>query len=690
MTDSTNRPAVTISQWLLATVVGLGLSLGVWSGLVSGGGLVGGDTYTYFMPQKAMMAAGFAESEIPLWHNLTGLGYPLHAESQAGVFYPTNQLVYRLFGVNTAYNISILLHYWLAFVFAWRFARSQGVSMWPALLSALIYVYGWFPARISLEWSIIGGVWLPLTLWQTERLLERPCVVRFAVLSLCLGVHLLAGHFALAFINQLTILAYATLRLTMGRDFSGPGMSAYRRWGLTALAILTGLCLASVQLVPTYELKQVSQRENDGKEFDPAYGHMPPVYVSQLVASWWYWHTPEIRASRQMLRTPGAIAADTNAVEAHLYWGLIPLALICGGLNVQWRPVTRFPALKIWLVLSTGSIVYATGWLLPVTRFLPGFNFFMGPARYTIVAALGGGLAAGLILSQLTKKVSPVTRVAVTAIAMALTLTDLMWSSRGPSDQMPTISDAVVVQHPPLAALETSWLRRMFADDGPLPPRVLAPGPNVCNLLGVSCVPQYLGIGPAVYFSDEFRPPGGPETVDGVFPDSEIAAQLDRLGVSNILTLEPIQHPSELIEPVQSGGDSFLNAVWARGSDPCFLYRLNSQPQRVTARPPAALTSVSFKRVTPGSVELEVDLAADAELTLKELNYPGWQVSVDGVKTVPVSPATMRSVNVAAGRHTVRWFFAPRSFQVGMILSIALLTGLLALMMWSLRRNQNI
>ncbi len=76
---------VTWAQWLLATMVGLGLSLGVWWGLARGGGLVGGDTYPYFMPQKLMLAESLAAGEIPLWHNLTGLGYPLHAESQAGV-----------------------------------------------------------------------------------------------------------------------------------------------------------------------------------------------------------------------------------------------------------------------------------------------------------------------------------------------------------------------------------------------------------------------------------------------------------------------------------------------------------------------------------------------------------------------------------------------------------------------------
>ncbi|MEJ7596128.1 MAG: hypothetical protein WKF77_31860, partial [Planctomycetaceae bacterium] len=182
-------------DWLIAIVIGCALSLGIWHELLTGGGIVGGDTYPYFYPQKQVMAEGFAHGELPLWHDRTGLGYPLHAESQAGIFYPTNQLLYRLFAVNRAYNVSILLHYTLAFVFAWRFCRSQSLSHASALLAAMVFVYGWFPARLSLEWSIIGGVWFPCCLWLTERFISRPDRSAGCLLALAFGTHLLAGHF---------------------------------------------------------------------------------------------------------------------------------------------------------------------------------------------------------------------------------------------------------------------------------------------------------------------------------------------------------------------------------------------------------------------------------------------------------------------------------------------------------------
>ena len=52
------------------------------------------------------------------------------------------------------------------------------------------------------------------------------------------------------------------------------------------------------------------------------------------------------------------------------------------------------------LLLGLAAVVYATGWLIPVTRHLPGFSFFMGPGRYGIVAALAVALLAGYSLDR--------------------------------------------------------------------------------------------------------------------------------------------------------------------------------------------------------------------------------------------------------------------------------------------------
>jgi hypothetical protein len=670
-------------EWLVAVVIGCGLSLYVWRGFLAGGGLVGGDTYPYFFPQKQVLAEAFARGEIPLWHNRTSLGYPLLAESQAGVFYPTNQVLYRLLDIHSACHASIMLHYAAAFVFAWRFCRSQQLSACSALLAAMVFVYGWFPVRVSLEWSIIGGVWFPLCLWMTERFLQKPNRRRLAGLALCLAVHLLAGHFTLAFITQLTCLAFAFLSgprqhrandLTESRAELPPADSAstivLSRWraaaGVTA-AIVMAVALGAVQLLPTYELRQLSQRDGTHAVFNPADGHMPPMYLTQLVASWWYWHTPEMAASRENLKHPFLLSAgDTNPVEAHLYVGLIPLLLMMSLLSTPVRKFLRATNWKTWGVLAIAGILYAFGWFVPIFRHLPGFGFFIGPGRYTIITTLGFAIIGGLGLDGLLRRRGSATKIILTTLIGLITLPDLLKSAEYP------VCDAQVVEYPPLKGLADSWLeKRLQEEDAKSPVRLLSGGPNIGNLFGVSSVPQYLGLGPAEYFSKELAVDTQPTSADSVFPSVEQIQRLNSLGVTHILTTEPVQNLAEDCELIGSGPDAFLNRVWGRGTADCFLYRLKNPRGRMTVEPTAALSQFRFLSRSSGDVEFEVDLGETAEVHFLELMFPGWNVTVDGIHVEPSeSSGIRRSVTVPAGMHVIRWQYRPRSFQLGAIVSV--------------------
>ena len=681
--------SVTFLQWGIAAAVGLALSLGVWWPLAEGGGLVGGDVYPYFLPQKVMLAESFAQREIPLWHNLTGLGYPLLAESQAGVFYPPNQILYRFLDVNTAYNANILLHYWLAFVFTWRFGRCQGIGTWPAMLTALVFVYGWFPARISLEWSIFAGVFFPLTLWLTHRLVQQPGRLRFALLTGSIAIYLLAGHFTLAFISQLTAIAYAALCVVLRGDSQVPARQRWVAPTIVAAAVMTSLFLAAVQLIPTYELKQLSQRigtangagSGAGEDFDPAFGHMPPLYATQVAASWWYWHSADAVASGKIKNIIGAIDANTNGVEAHLYWGLLPLTLMILLLNRSIRTQVNFSNCRIWLLLTLAAAIYATGWLIPVTRYLPGFGFFNGPGRYTIVCAMGGAVIAGAVLDGLLKKASAFQAALATTVLAALTLPDMLWSAEH-------VAHARVVARSPLASRDDSWIRRNLMNRGPLSCRLLAPGPNVGNLFGVSCIPEYLGIGPAAYYSKDLWPTTGPEQSDDEFPAADQLSKLKLLGITHILTTEPLIRPSAAIELVTKFPDALLNSMWGRGGELCYLYEVRSQPRRIVSEPHDALVAYRVTQVTANSVEFAADLATDAVVELRELMYPGWQATIDQVAVTPIdNGGMMRTVLVPAGQHIVRWTFRPASFAVGFWVSVFSVLSLCIMTAWPRRRD---
>lgn len=686
-------------QWLLAVVVGCLLTSYVWIGLLRGGGLNGGDTYPYFFPQKQLMAEEMKAGRIPLWHDRTALGYPLLAESQAGVFYPSNQILYRVLDVHTAYHVSFLLHYVAAFVFSWRFIRTQRLSNPASLLAAGVFVFGWFPARASLEWSIIGGVWLPIALWRTDSWLQQPSRRNFAILAIVLAVHLLAGHFTLAFITQLACLGYCVLRSPRG---------LLRQTAPVFGAIMLSGALAAVQLLPTLELRAHSQRGSEQKAFDPGYGHMPPMYMTQLIASWWYWHTPEVIESREMLKLNVLqSSADTNAVEAHLYVGLIPLVLVLTLANPNVRRRLPESLFLRWMIIAAVGLMYSFGWLVPLTRYLPGFGFFMGPARYSILTTLGLAILAGASLDAVTRRSSVWSKAILVTVVGCLTLVDVTWSSRA-------VCDAVIVSDPPWNGLKDSWLAETLQKENQqYPVRLMTDAKNIANLYGVSSVPQYLGLGPSEYFSEEFKLQTKPESDAAVFPDAGQIMRLRNLAVTHVLTTDPVSALSPELELVHAAPDAFLNRVWGRGNAPCYLYRFRDLPSFVTPEPilpapvsggnvtfpaepsaktdeqepPTAVINVGQIKRTPVVVEFDAELSQAGYIRLADLMFPGWTVEVDGKpETGASSYGLRRIVKVPAGKHHVRWSYSPRSFQLGWITSLVTLIGV-TVVAWPRRRT---
>lgn len=644
------------SEWGVALATGLVLAAWVWRDIVTGGGLWGGDPYTYFLPQKVAVAQSFADGVVPLWHPWTGHGYPLLAESQAAIFYPTTQVLYRVMDVHAAFHTNLLLHYVAGFVFAWRFARCQGASAAASLLAATVFIYGWFPARVSLEWAAVGAVWLPLCLWLTDRLIRKPSLRRLAVLSAAFGVHLLAGHFNLAFITQLTCCSFALLRFMLRADQTRDWKPVW----LVPAAVGLGVALAAVQILPTWELRQQSQRQDETGIHDPAYGHMPPVYSSQLVASWWYWHTPEMKQLRNYRNTWGAISADTVSVEAHLYWGLAPFGLVTLALVSRIR---KQAATKLWAILGLAALFYATGWLVAIASDLPGFGYFKGPGRYTVVAAMSGAVLASLMLTRMLKRASRSAQGLVTLLLVSMTVWDLEKSNRA-------ICDSMVVETPPFGQIEKSWVRRMLIREPEA--RVLSPMANVTNVLKVSSIPTYLGLGPEEYFTPLFEQPTGPDAEGQIFPNEEKVAELRQLGVTHVLTQAPLTNPSPDLERVSCFPDPFLGRVWFVPTETT-LYRITRAPGRVSTEP-TTVDAPIIKRPNSNVVEITVTMPAAGILTLRDLDWPGWMVEVDGHPADTLSNNLgMRQVRLPAGPHTVRWFFAPWSFAVGSGVSLTVL-----------------
>lgn len=669
-----------------------------WWPLWQGGGLVGGDLYPYYMPQKSYLAQSLQEGILPLWNALVGFGYPVLGESQTAALYPPNLILFRLLDVNTAYNLSQLGHYLLAFWGAFLLGRRWGLEAPGALLAATAFIYGWFPARICLEWSIIGGAWFVWILWGATAFLQRGRLTDLLLVALFLGMDLLAGHYNLAFITLLTLLPFPWLVSPQSAPESESQSSSSAipgRWrgGLLAGALGAGFLLAAVQLLPTWELKSLSQRQGHHDAFAPTYGHLPIQAISQLWFPWsWYGGektTDELLAGCQWGRVPTA----TNQAEAQLYLGLLTLTFaLLGVLHPQFRREHQFQKPWGWLALAAVSLVLATGWPTAWLLWMPGLNFFRGPGRYSMTAALALALLGGAGLDAVLQRMVCMlhSRILITTGVLLITVVDLWSASRqynlGIAPYLGRkVFYAVMLDGPPLKFLPESVLRKYFAQVGPNC-RLYAPGANLPTLLGVSALPVYLGLGPEIYESPDLQ-------FDWTeLNPEEIQPQVDRLkkfGVTHLLLESPLSSPVWPVRSLGTWGDRLLGVALGKQT-PFFLYELIDSPGRVSLEEKQGGTSrIRSIHIEPNRARIEVESPSGCRLILRDLDYPGWKLRSAEQKSVRIDEL-FRGVDLPPSGEvqTVEWVYQPWSVRVGAMLSVFTLLGLMIAAGWSATRSR--
>lgn len=675
------------SRVVRVVVMGAALTVPFWPELWQGGAFLGGDLTTFFLPQKTYLSDSLARGDLPFWNNLVGHGYSFVGDSQIAMWYPTTLPLYGLLDVNTAINATVLIHYVLAFSLAWLFAWWCGLRRLGCLLTAVVFTYGYFPARIGYEWAITTGAWLPLG-WACLEAYLRTDRKRWLVLLLAgLTCQLLAGHFNHALITHVWLAAVAFVRTTIARRRSDAvRVPASKTLALIAACQVTAFALAAVQLLPTWELRQFSERRELPIP-NVSYGRIPPWYLKQLLAPWdTYTEDPNARGG-----------PATNPVSAQLYLGLMTVPLLFVGL---WKIIRRRLVMLTYAAAASVGLVFAVGWVTPIYQHLPGFGWFKGPAQYAIVFALGGAMIAGTGLDHLRARIRLWQRHRKgararrqTAVAHWILMTvlflvlwfDLRAVGRAVTFSIPVQGSVAALRFP------SRLTEQLKSYDGE--PRLLAPMHNTISALGIGVVPGYLGMQPRAYVNESTAIPHG-WPVDSP-PKPGQLSWLRRNGVTHLLFMEqePIQDWLDEMELDDSSvkvifGDNFLTSTFTR-SRPFYLVPVSGTRGRIAWQEPAAGNTAELDLYLPDEVEATVASKRGGTIVLTDFAYPGWNVSVDGSAAKSIVVEGMhRGVRVPSGQHKLRWEYRPNSIIAGAAVSLLTFIGVIVVLLLYRRRRK--
>lgn len=222
-----------------------------------------GDLVSYYQPMRAYTAECLAAGSLPRWTSAIFAGTPQIADAQLAVFYPVTW-IHLAVPFPLSELLALLFHLALGGLGMLWLVRRLGLGLAPGLMAALGYGgSGFFISHMVHPNFVHSAAWVPWLLGLLHGLVTRPASLGTRAREVA-GVALLTALCLLAGGTQLSYLGLGLAAvLTLGWLVTGSakGWKEHLAWGaLAGAAVLVGILLSAVQLLPSAELASLSVR----------------------------------------------------------------------------------------------------------------------------------------------------------------------------------------------------------------------------------------------------------------------------------------------------------------------------------------------------------------------------------------------------------------------------------------------
>ena len=213
------------------------------------------DPVLKFYPWQLAVRDALARGGFPFWNPFIFGGTPLFANSESAVLYPINILSYAI-PPQQALVFTAMVRLAIAGVGMFLFARSLTLARFGALLAAVAFMFGgsmtvWLNYPVSNVYAL-----LPLLFYLAEYLLRGQYQFSIVAFSVVLTAQILGGHVQTVFIGLLALALYTALRLLFAVRSGIPTQRVIHLALVICGAVLLGVLLAAVQLLPFMEWLQ--------------------------------------------------------------------------------------------------------------------------------------------------------------------------------------------------------------------------------------------------------------------------------------------------------------------------------------------------------------------------------------------------------------------------------------------------
>jgi O-antigen/teichoic acid export membrane protein len=392
---------------------------------------------------KRFVLDSIQQRELPLWNPYLFGGVPFLAAGQHSALYPPSILYYVL-PLEKAYGWYTVLNLGLAGAFMFFLARTFGLRRSSSVFAGVAYqLSGAMIVSVVFQMMIASLAWLPFILAMCERVIHRapglrnrPTSSLWIVLgSLAIAMHILAGHVEMVVYTALVAALFCVWRMATSGERKPIFFASRVAW--LALMGIGGAAIASVQLLPLYELVTQNFRGGTRSTFEQVLGYafpkkaillwlMPNIFgnpsqhtyfdlfqftsqrLGSINGSWWGIANKEYVESGVYvgLLTLFFVGASVlNAVKGIGNWVLVKRRRSANVPTFQRSNLnTSKPPVWFFILLALASVLFIFGTKAYMILYfgLPGIDQLHSPFRWKFPLTLCLAVLAGIGFDGLT------------------------------------------------------------------------------------------------------------------------------------------------------------------------------------------------------------------------------------------------------------------------------------------------
>lgn len=344
------------------------------------------------LPLKHILSDSLKRGDWPLWTPLLSSGFPILAEGQIGTFYLPNLVLFRFLPTVVAHNLNLVIVFLLSLLGMYLFCRSSGLSSLSATFVSIVFSFsGFFSVHLNHFNLIQASSIAPWLFWACLRLLKRPSLKLAILFAFFLSQQIFTGYLTIVFVCLVGLIIFAIINLAITMHCS---MAAVvKRLGWFAFAVVLAIFLSSIQLFPTFELWQLSQRKA-GLPFETVTSYPYPYKHLITFINPYAFGTPADGSYPPFNDNWGIFWENTAYIGVlPLIFALLSLFLIR---NQTVKGVMLLLAISFLLVLGKFSPLY-------FLFSFPPFNLFRVPSRFLLLTVFALSILAGFTFEQIIK-----------------------------------------------------------------------------------------------------------------------------------------------------------------------------------------------------------------------------------------------------------------------------------------------